>query len=197
MNEPLPEALDALVGGKGAAVVVLGAEGSQALDGFGGDRRFHVVSIPWSSSLEPVYAPARVSAADRPNLVGAAEPVETVSEPMALIALEAPPGSPRADALGRLAHIFLDNYDGFLSGDRYAHWRDGDPLAAELVMAVRAVAPTGRGAKLAGREEGLGRRSFDAFRASAKSALNSVGGPTAADSDQLDDSLTRWRGLMQ
>jgi hypothetical protein len=196
MNEPLPEALDALGAGKRAAVVVLGAEGSQALDGFGGDRRFHVVSIPWSSTLEPVYAPARVSAADRPNLVGAAEPVETVSEPMALIALEAPPGSPRADALGRLAHIFLDNYDGFLSGDRDAHWRDVN-LAADGSWPYEpwprlAAAQSWLDAKKASADA-----SLDAFRASAKSAGDSVGGPTAADSDQLYDSLTRWRGLMQ
>jgi hypothetical protein len=196
MNEPLPEALDALGAGKRAAVVVLGAEGSQALDGFGRDGRFHIVSIPWSSTLEPVYAPARVSAADRPNLVGAAEPVDTVSEPMALIALEAPPGSPRADALGRLAHIFLDNYDGFLSGDRDAHWRDVN-LAADGSWPYEpwprlAAAQNWLDAKKASADA-----SLDAFRASAKSAGDSVGGPTAADSDQLYDSLTRWRGLMQ
>ena len=196
MNEPLAEALDALASGKRAAVVVLGAEGSRALDGFGGDGRFHIVSVPWSSTLEPVYAPARVSAADRPNLVGATEPVETVGEPMALIALDAPPGSPRADALGRLADIFLDNYDGFLSDDHDAHWRDVN-LAADGSWPFEpwprlAAAQSWLDAKKASADA-----SLDAFRASAKSAGDSVGGPTAADSDQLYDSLTRWRGLMQ
>ena len=33
------------------------------------DGRFHIVPIPWSPTLEPVYAPAHVTAADRPNLV--------------------------------------------------------------------------------------------------------------------------------
>lgn len=195
-NEPLPEALDALAAGKRAAVVVLGAEGSRALDGFGGDGRFHIVSIPWSSTLEPVYAPARVSAGDRPNLVGVAEPVETVGEPMALVAIDAPPGSQRADALGRLAHVFLDNYDGFLSDDRDAHWRDVN-LAADGSWPFEpwprlAAAQSWLDAKKASADA-----SLDAFRASAKSAGDSVGGPTAADSDQLYDSLTRWRGLMQ
>ena len=70
-NAPLPEALDALAAGKVDAVVVLGAEGAPALDDFGGDGRFHIVAIPWSATLEPVYAPAHVTAAERPNLVGA------------------------------------------------------------------------------------------------------------------------------
>jgi hypothetical protein len=35
------------------------------------------------------------------------------------------------------------------------------------------------------------------FRASAKAAADSAGGPSAADSDRLYESLTRWRGLMQ
>ena len=72
-NEPLPEALDALAAGKVDAVVVLGAEESPALSDFGGDGRFHIVAIPWSPTLEPVYAPAHVTAADRPNLVSATE----------------------------------------------------------------------------------------------------------------------------
>ena len=96
-NEPLPEALDRLAAGKVDAVVVLGAEEFAALSDFGGDGRFHIVTIPWSPALEPVYAPAHVTAADRPNLVSATIPVETVGEPMALVALDAAPGSPRAD----------------------------------------------------------------------------------------------------
>ena len=96
-NGPLQEALEALAAGKVDAVVALVAEGSDALTDFGGDGRFHVVAIPWSERLEPVYAPAYVTAAERPNLVGASTPVETVGEPMALVALDAPPGSPRAE----------------------------------------------------------------------------------------------------
>jgi TRAP-type uncharacterized transport system substrate-binding protein len=152
-NGPLPEALDALAAGKVDAVVVLGAQESPALNDFGGDGRFHVVAIPWSATLEPVYAPAHVTAAERPNLVRATAPVETVGEPMAIIALDAPLGSPRADALGRLARVFFDNYDGFLS-----EGRDRRQPRGRRLVAGRGLAPAGRGAKLVGREESLGRR---------------------------------------
>jgi len=195
-NEPLPEALDALAAGKRDAVVVLGADGSPALDEFGDDGRFHVVSIPWSASLGAVYAPARVTASDRPNLVRATEPVETVAEPMALVALDAPPESQRADALGRLAGVFFDKYDSFLSDDHDPHWRD-------VNLAADASWPFEPWLRLAAAQGWLDAKktsadaSLDAFRASAKSVADSAGGPGAADSDRLYDSLTRWRGLMQ
>ena len=150
-NGPLQEALEALAAGKVDAVVALGAEGSDALTDFGGDGRFHVVAIPWSATLEPVYAPAHVTAAERPNLVGASTPVETVGEPMALVALDAPPGSPRAETLGRVARTFFDNYDALLSDDRDANWR-------EVNLAVEASWPGGRGPGCRRRKVGSMRR---------------------------------------
>jgi hypothetical protein len=195
-NGPLPEALDALAAGKVDAVVVLGAEGAPVLDDFGGDGRFHIVPVPWSATLEPVYAPAHVTASERPNLVGATTPVETVGEPMALVALDAAPGSPRADALGRLARVFLDNYDGLLADDRDPHWR-------EVNLAADASWPGEPWPRLAAAQSWLDAKkatadaSLDAFRASAKSAAGSPNWPSAGDSDRLYDGLTRWRGLMQ
>ncbi len=194
-NGPLPEALDALAAGKVDAVVVLGAEESQVND-FGGDGRFHVVAVPWSATLEPVYAPAHVTAAERPNLVDATTPVETVGEPMAIIALDAPPGSPRADALGRLARVFFDNYDAFLSEGHDPRWLD-------VNLAADASWPGEPWPRLAAAQSWLDAKkaavdaSLDAFRASAKSAADSPSWPSAADSDRLYDGLTRWRGLMQ
>src|ERR1700691_937138 len=78
-NERLAEALDRLSAGKVDGVVILGAEDSSALSVFGSDGRFHIVPVPWSPALEPVYAPAHITAADRPNLVSAADSVETVA----------------------------------------------------------------------------------------------------------------------
>ncbi len=195
-NEPLPEALDRLSAGKVDAVVVLGAEESPALKDFGSDGRFHIVPVSWSPTLEPVYAPAHITAADRPNLVSAADPVETVGEPMALIALDAAPGSPRAAGLDRVARIFFDNYDGFLGGEHDSHWRD-------VNLAADASWPTGPWPRLGAAQSWLDAKkssvdaSLEAFRASAKSAAASAGWPSADDSDRLYDGLTRWRGLMQ
>jgi hypothetical protein len=195
-NGPLPEALDALAEGKVDAVVVMGAEGTPPLDDFGGDGRFHLVGIPWSATLEPVYAPAHVTAGERPNLVGATAPVETVGEPMALVALDAAPGSPRAETAGRLARVFFDNYDGFLSNDRDPRWRDVN-LAADATWPGESWSRLGAAQTWLDGKKASADTSLDAFRASAKSAAESPSWPSAADSDRLYDGLTRWRGLMQ
>jgi len=176
--------------------VVLGVKEAPALNDFGGDGRFHIVNIAWSPTLEPVYAPAHVTAADRPNLGSALNPVETVGEPMALVALDAAPGSSRADALGRVARAFFDNYDGLLGDDHDPHWRDVN-LAADPSW------PTEPWPRLAAAQSWLDAKkpsadgSLDAFRASAKSATDSAGWPSAADSDRLYDGLTRLRGPTQ
>ena len=195
-NAPLPEALNQLAAGKVDAVVVLGAEQSAALADFGADGRFHIVAIPWSPTLEPVYAPAHVAAADRPNLVSPTEPVDTVGEPIALIALDAGPGSPRADAVGRVARLFFDNYDGLLGDDRDPHWREVN-LAADPSWPTAPWPRLGAAQSWLDSKKSSGDGSLEAFRASAKSAADSASGPSAADSDRLYDGLTRWRGLMQ
>jgi hypothetical protein len=76
------------------------------------------------------------------------------------------------------------------------HWRDinlaADPSPSNVTWP-----------RLAAAQEWLDERksttdaSLDAFRASAKMAADSSGGPKAADSDRLYESLTRWRSLMQ
>ena len=137
-----------------------------------------------------------MAAADRPNLVAANDFVETVAEPMALIALDATPGSQRADALDGLARVFFDGYDALLAGDRDDHWRD-------VNLASDGFVPDGAWPRLAAAQGWLDERkttadaSLDAFRVSAKAAADASGGPKAEDSDRLYDDLTRWRGLMQ
>jgi hypothetical protein len=195
-NEPLPDALDRLSAGKIDAVVVLGGEESPALSDFGSDGRFHIVPIPWSPALEPVYAPAQVTAAERPNLVNPTVPVETIGEPMALVALDAAPGSSRADGLGRIARLFLDNYDGFLSEGRDSHWRDVN-LAADASWPTAAWLRLGAAQSWLDAKKSSADGSLETFRASAKSAAASANWPSAADSDRLYEGLTHWRGLMQ
>jgi hypothetical protein len=194
--EPLAEGLDLLSSGKRSAVVVLGGKDSHAVGDFGGDGRYHLVAIPWSPGLESVYAPARVAAAERPNLVPANDTVETVAVPLALIALDAAPGSARAESAGRISRTFFENYDAFLADDRAIQWRDVN-LAADQSL------PDFSWPRLAAAQGWLDERkttadaSLDAFRAAAKSATDASGGPKAEDSDRLYDDLTRWRSLMQ
>ncbi len=193
--EPLTEGLAALASGKRDAVVALGAREAHALDGFDSDSRYRLVAIPWSAPLEQLYAPARVTASDRPNLVAANDSVETVAEPMALVALDAPAGSQRAEALGGIARAFFDNYESILTAGRDERWRDVNFAAGAMVGNVdwpRLAAAQG----WIDDHKTSADAALDAFRTSAKAA-DAAGGPKADDSDRLYDSLTRWRSLMQ
>jgi hypothetical protein len=115
---------------------------------------------------------------------------------MALVALGAPPGSPRADLLGRLARVFLDNYDALLNDEHDPHWRDIN-LAADASWPVEPWPRLAAAQSWVDAKKATSDVSLDSFRTSAKSVANTAGGPSAADSDRLYDSLTRWRGLMQ
>ncbi len=194
--EPLTEGLEQLAAGKRGAIVVLGAKEARALDDFGTDGRFHVVPIPWSNVLDQVYAPARVAANERPNLVPANNTVETVAEPMALIAVDAAPGSPRAEAIGRVAQTFVTNYDAFLTDNRNPHWRDVN-LAAEASLLDNAWPRIAAVQGWLDERKTTADASLDTFRATAKTAAAVAGGPRAEDSDRLYDDLTRWRGQVQ
>jgi TRAP-type uncharacterized transport system substrate-binding protein len=193
--EPLTEALGAMAAGKRDAVIVLGGKEAHALDSFGDDGRFHVVAIPWSAPLEQVYSPARVAASERPKLVAANDSVETVAAPVALVALDAPTGSPRAEALGQVARAFFDNYESTLTAARDEHWRDVNLAAGASVGNADWPRLPAAQAWIEERKVSAN-ASLDAFRASAEAA-EANGGPKAGDSDRLYDSLTRWRSLMQ
>ncbi len=188
---PLAPALADLAAGKIAAVVAVGAKSSKTLADFGKDGRFHVVAIPWSPSLRPLYAPARLTAKDRPNLIGANEKVDTLGAPMALVALDAASTSPRAERSAALTKSFFEGFDKLLAPDNDASWRDVNFAAtapwprlraAQAWIDLNASAPDA---------------SFDAFRAVAKTATLANGGPGAKDSDRLYDSLMQWRGAGQ
>jgi len=184
---PLAASLADLSAGKLAAVVAVGVESSSTLTDFGKDGRFHLISAPWSPALGAVYAPARLTAKDLPNLIGAGEKVDTLAAPLALIALDAPPSSPRAGQSAALAKSFFEGFDALLTPDRDAAWREVNLAAAAPWPRLQA-AQAWIDAKAAPANSSLA-----AFRAVAKSAASSDGGPAAADSDRLFDSLMQWR----
>ena len=188
---PLGPALADLAAGKLAAVVAVGGKSSQTLADFGKDGRFHVVAIPWTPALRALYAPARLTAKDRPNLIGAEEKIDTLGAPLALIALDAAPSSARAEQFAALTKSFFEAFDKLLGPDKDATWRDVNLAAAApwpRLQAAQAWIDLNAAAPNA---------SLDAFRAAAKTVTLANGGPGAEDSDRLYDSLMQWRGAGQ
>ena len=189
--EPFADALVDLAAGRLAAVIAVDGRCAPALAQFGADRRFHELAVRWTPTLRSVYAPARLTAKDRPNLIGEGESLDTVAAPRALIALDAAPGSPRAQAAAALAKTFFDGFDRLLVPDKDGAWRDVN-LAAEApwprLRAAQEWIDAARPASDA---------SLQSFRAAARGAASADGGPAAQDSDRLYDSLMQWRGAGQ
>ena len=141
--------------------------------------------------MRSVYAPARLTAKDRPNLIDAAERIDTVAAPRALIALDAAPGSPRAQAAAALTKTFFEGFDRLLVPDKDGAWRDVNLAAEAPWPRLRAAQEWIDAARPASDP------SLQSFRAVARDAASADGGPAAQDSDRLYDSLMQWRGAGQ
>jgi hypothetical protein len=187
-QESLAASLDELAAGKIDAVVVAGAGHSNALVDFGKDGRFHLLSVPWTPALRGGYAPARLTSKDRPNLIRADEKVDAVAASMALIAIDAGQGSPRAPQFAAIVAAFFQKFDILLAENAQASWRDVNLAASanwpRLPAAQQWIASG----------QGVTDASLDSFRKMAHSVALTNGGPGPADADKLYESLMRWRG---
>jgi TRAP-type uncharacterized transport system substrate-binding protein len=190
-NYPLNDALQRLKDGKIDAVFMVGGRASDVLASFGDDGRFHLAAIPYAPALRAYYAPARATAKDWPKLIGADEKVDTLSAPMALVAVDGT-GTGRADRLSPATSKLLANFDQLLDDSKDAAWRDVN-LAARIDQLPRF------GAAQAWLDQNKGETSadLDAFRATAQAAGAANGGPRSDDSDKLYQSLMRLGGAAQ
>ena len=189
--EAFADALNDLAAGRLAAVVAVDGRCAPTLAQFGADKRFHEIAVRWTPAMRSVYAPARLTAKDRPNLIDAAEKIDTVATPRALIALDAAPGSPRAQAAAALTKTFFAGFDRLLVPDKDGEWRDVNLAAEAPWPRLRAAQDWIDAAKPAPDA------SLQSFRAAARGAASADGGPAAQDSDRLYDSLMQWRGAGQ
>jgi TRAP-type uncharacterized transport system substrate-binding protein len=189
--EPLADALNDLAAGRLAAVVMVDGRCAPPLAQFGADKRFHELAVHWTPAMRSIYAPVRLTAKDRPNLIDATEGVDTVAAPRALIALDAAPGSPRAATAAALTKTFFRGFDRLLVPDRDGAWRDVNLAAQAPWPRLRAAQEWIDAARPTSDS------SLQSFRAAARGADSADVGPAAQDSDRLYDSLMQWRGAGQ
>jgi len=189
--EPLADALNDLAAGRLAAVVAVDGRCAPTLAQFGADKRFHELAVRWTPAMRSIYAPVSLTAKDRPNLIGAAEKIDTVAAPRALIALDAAPGSARAQSAAALTRTFFDGFNRLLVPDKDGAWRDVNLAAEAPWPRLRAAQDWIDAARPASDP------SLQSFRAAARGAASADDGPAAQDSDRLYDSLMQWRGAEQ
>jgi len=185
------DALNDLAAGRLAAVVAVDGRCAPTLAQFGADKRFHELAVRWTPAMRSIYAPVSLTAKDRPNLIGAAEKIDTVAAPRALIALDAAPGSARAQSAAALTRTFFDGFNRLLVPDKDGAWRDVNLAAEAPWPRLRAAQDWIDAARPASDP------SLQSFRAAARGAASADDGPAAQDSDRLYDSLMQWRGAEQ
>ena len=188
VHEGVSASLGELANGKIDAVVVVGANSFKAVAEFGKSGRFHLVPVAWSPALRGVYAPARLTAKDRPNLIGANDAVDTVAAAMALIAIDASPGTPRAAQDGAFVSALFTKFDTLLGANYEPSWREVNLAAAAdwpRLPAAQDWIASHRGETDA---------SLEAFRTAAHAAAAAKDGPGANDAGPLYQALIQGHG---
>jgi TRAP-type uncharacterized transport system substrate-binding protein len=188
-NEAIPDALGRLARGEIDAVFVVGANDSKVLADFGKDGRFHVIAIPYAPALQALYCPMRLTAHDEGNLIGADEKVDTIGVPMALLAIDAGPDSPRAGRIGPLAERLFSQFDQSLGALSDSRW-------SEVNLAARIPGWPRLGAAQAwlDQNQAAPNPALEKFRGAAETAAAGGDGPHGTDSDRLYESLMKMSG---
>lgn len=188
VNASQAEALRDLAAGKLDAVVVMGGMGNKALAEFGADGKFHVLALPFGPAMRGVYSPARLTRQDLPNLIAADQKIDTLAEPMALLALDAGPKSARLARAESLAKRFLANFDKLSAADGDPSWGTVN-IGAELAQWPRLKAAQEWVAANTG-QPAAGAADFRAMAKTMAAANAPIG---AAEADKLYDSLIQWQ----
>jgi hypothetical protein len=131
----------------------------------------------------------RLTAGDQPSLVGDDEKVDTIGVMTALVAIDAPPNSPRARRVAPLADALFGKFDQLLGSSDDVNWK-GVNLAASIAEWPRF------GATQAWLEQNAGapNAALEAFRTMARTAADASEGPSGDDADRLYGSLMQWNG---
>ncbi len=190
-NEDAAAAAADLSGGRIDAMFVVGGADPNALADINKSGLFHVVAVPYPPALQALYRPMQLTSREAPELIGEDEKVDTIGMTTALLAVDAPPRSPRAERVAPLAGLLFSGFAQLRDSANGSDWKDVN-LTARLLGWPRL----GAAQSWLEQNQGPTNAAFDAFRDAAQTASDG-GGPSAADSDRLYESLMRWNGAAQ
>jgi uncharacterized protein len=91
----------------------------------------HLVAIPLKTDLASTYIPARFTAEDYPDLVGAQDHVDTIAVGAVLVVANLAPDSERYRNIANFVDAFFTQFPKLLEGSYHPKWSEVN-LAAEL-----------------------------------------------------------------
>jgi TRAP transporter TAXI family solute receptor len=119
-------ALEKLKAGQIDAVIVVGGKPYKAVSSFKDDRdRFHLVTVDYAKPLQKDYLPARLTAADYPNLISKDEQtVDTIAVPAVLAAYNWPANTDRYRKLALFVDAFFTKFPTFQNPPFHPKWKE-------------------------------------------------------------------------
>jgi len=89
-----------------------------------GDRRLHLVPIPYDRRLQDMYLPTTLSADEYPNLLAPGEVIETVATSVMLTSFNWPQNSERYQRTAGFVDAFFSKFDEFHKPPRHPKWAE-------------------------------------------------------------------------
>jgi TRAP transporter TAXI family solute receptor len=119
-------AMEKLKAGQIDALIVVGGKPYKAVSSFKDDRdRFHLVTVDYAKPLQNDYLPARLTAADYPNLISKDEQsVDTIAVPAVLAAYNWAPNTDRYRKLALFVDAFFTKFPTFQNPPFHPKWKE-------------------------------------------------------------------------
>jgi TRAP transporter TAXI family solute receptor len=125
-------AMEKLKKGEIDAVIVVGGKPYKSVSTFVNDGRFHLVTVDYDKPLQGDYLPARLTAADYPNLISKEEgQVDTIAVPAVLAAYNWAQNTDRYRKLSLFVDAFFTKFPAFQNPPFHPKWKEVS-LAAPL-----------------------------------------------------------------
>jgi TRAP transporter TAXI family solute receptor len=187
INVDQDAAVEGMRNGDIAAMVFITGKPTNWLERYAREGDFHLVPVPYSSSLEEDYLPATFTHQDYPNLIATDEKIKTLAIGSVLIAYNSPRPSERYQRLERFVNAFFSRIPEFDNPARHPKWKE---------INVAAVWPGW--SRFAPAERWLKQHRLAApdaeSRAEFERYLDQSGNvPSATERERLFQDFLRWR----
>jgi TRAP transporter TAXI family solute receptor len=181
-------AMEGMRNGDIAATVFITGKSARWLERYAREDGFHLVSVPYTSSLEEDYLPATFTHQDYPNLIATDERIATLAVGSVLIANNAPRTSERYQRLETFVNAFFSRISEFDNPARHPKWKEIN-VAAVLPGWTR-FAPAERWLK----QRRLAAPDADSRAEFERYLAQSGIVPSATERERMfQDFLRRWR----
>ncbi|NOJ43333.1 hypothetical protein HCN58_27840 [Bradyrhizobium sp. WSM 1791] len=169
-----------------AATVFITGKPARWLERYAREDGFHLVPVPYTSSLEEDYLPTTFTHQDYPSLIATDERIATLAVGSVLIASNSPRTSERYRRLETFVNAFFSRISEFESPTRHPKWKEVN--VAAVWPGWRRFAPAERWLK----QRRLAAPDTDA-RAEFERYLDQSGNvPSATERERLFQGFLRW-----